>query len=415
MTDIFSMGVLSYELLTGTHPFATEGENRDDKELMRAIATAPPPPIPAGIPENLGCLVNDMLNKDPRRRPRARQVHKRLAGALTGESSAQLRSRAMTLLDGKEYSQAIQLFERAFERTPSGSDGGMALDFIIDTASRHNKFEVYRKYLVDHLDRHGRPDALDALVQHQAFFPELKTTDLLEFAEELLGEVSYRLRENRDMQVKVIEAVRTIKVPDEMLLRKLECVVDAYEDVDAIADAAYYLHAEAERLRAERDAPLRLRLLGRAWALAQYSADPDLKIIVSEELEDIRNRLKQEATARDVPPEERDSVERVVKRGEEGHTNKPALERFVQKLYHTFSFVQGARAGEWFNGNGKRRVRELTEDHLKDCIISVQLDGASFLRAGARNLEFQIKLHPESQPAEVRAAHAELVDHRLFQ
>lgn len=71
-SDLFSLGVLFYEMLTGTSPF--RGANPLD--TLRRVATDQPAPVRAlrpGLPEGLGVLVERLLEKDPEDRPRDAQ------------------------------------------------------------------------------------------------------------------------------------------------------------------------------------------------------------------------------------------------------------------------------------------------------------------------------------------------------
>ncbi|KAL7751607.1 hypothetical protein RI367_003072 [Sorochytrium milnesiophthora] len=70
-TDVWSLGVVLYELLTYARPFT--GTNLS--ELVHAIARQPPPPISsAAYSSDLTQLVAHMLSKQPQRRPTVRAI-----------------------------------------------------------------------------------------------------------------------------------------------------------------------------------------------------------------------------------------------------------------------------------------------------------------------------------------------------
>jgi cephalosporin-C deacetylase-like acetyl esterase len=76
-SDVFSLGVVMYEMLTGRRPF----QGNSGPSLMSSILKETPQPpsrVRSGVSKGLDALIARCLEKDPRRRPRARELHAEL-------------------------------------------------------------------------------------------------------------------------------------------------------------------------------------------------------------------------------------------------------------------------------------------------------------------------------------------------
>src|SRR5262249_17496029 len=79
--DVFAMGIVAYELLTGRHPFADTAECIDRKALARNIATVVPVAIKELNPhvaDTVALVIHKALAKDPKDRPSSGEVFRLL-------------------------------------------------------------------------------------------------------------------------------------------------------------------------------------------------------------------------------------------------------------------------------------------------------------------------------------------------
>ncbi|XP_022915732.1 ribosomal protein S6 kinase alpha-5-like isoform X2 [Onthophagus taurus] len=65
--DWWSVGVLTYELLTGASPFTVEGEKNTQQEISRRILKTTPP-IPSSLGKEVADFISRLLVRDPRQR-----------------------------------------------------------------------------------------------------------------------------------------------------------------------------------------------------------------------------------------------------------------------------------------------------------------------------------------------------------
>lgn len=72
--DWWSLGVLTYELLTGASPFTVDGESNTQSEISRRVVKAKPP-MPSSFSRVVRDFIISLLTKDPRKRLGAKGAH----------------------------------------------------------------------------------------------------------------------------------------------------------------------------------------------------------------------------------------------------------------------------------------------------------------------------------------------------
>ncbi len=185
-TDVFSLGIVLYELAAGSHPFSAKTP-REVLEAIQSAAPVLPSAVKSSIPAAFDALVLRMLQKEPRLRPTAAEVE----AALSASSS---RPVAVPAVPRRTVGRAVELqqLQAAYESVVAGSGliacvagepgiGKTTLvgDFLKDLSARGEVYSVAR----------GR--CSERLAGAEAYLP------ILEFLEALLrgpgGEAATRM------------------------------------------------------------------------------------------------------------------------------------------------------------------------------------------------------------------------------
>ena len=179
--DIFALGVVLYEMVAGRRPFTAP----TSVALIARIISDTPPPIASpgeSIPRALELLILSMLEKDPEKRPAARDVERQLASALAATAVFDLGpampAAAATITVGRDLQRGQLL--RAYARVKSGK----SLMVAVTGEPGIGKTSLVQEFFNDLVRRGDRPTIAsgrcsESLAGAEAYLPILEVLDSL--------------------------------------------------------------------------------------------------------------------------------------------------------------------------------------------------------------------------------------------
>ncbi|MBI4613758.1 MAG: serine/threonine protein kinase [Planctomycetes bacterium] len=160
-SDVFSLGLVFYEVLTGIHPFLAQG---NEEVRLRVLREDPPSPheIAGGVDPGLSRLVARMLDKDPAKRPGTGEaVRRELDDVLHPASSSRPARAPQEAKNGRRGPDesgplnAEECLERCRALNQSGrfEEATLLLDRSIATAPEHGLLHWQRAIALRRLER----------------------------------------------------------------------------------------------------------------------------------------------------------------------------------------------------------------------------------------------------------------------
>ena len=197
--DVFALGVLLYELVTGRHPFAAGSQMGT---LHAVLRDNPEPPIRLNpeLPRAIDQLILESLQKDPRLRPGASEVMYRLN--LAHDSTVATALASVTVAPGKPATNAnivgreqdLDVLLEEFDQAQRGR-GRLVVVSGESGVGKTTPIETFVRHLEESGEavRIGRGRCSERLAGSEAYLPILEALDSLQRNEQL-GSLSRVIR-----------------------------------------------------------------------------------------------------------------------------------------------------------------------------------------------------------------------------
>ncbi len=305
-SDIFALGVLCHEFLTGTHPFRAE----DVRTTMFRIKTYQPPRVLTLVEEcsvNLDAAIGNLLQKDPELRYESMDDvlldFEPIVHDLKDRRAEELFAQVPGLITGEEFQRARDVIKQVLDLSPGHAAARQVRDGLKDREYRHAveiRLQSLRREAERLIQSRLYADAIDLI--ESAPKRDLSDPDIAA----LLQRAKSAREKARTVARLISDARWDLRRGDlESALRKASEAL-AVDDQDAeVAEIAAAIRGEMEVLQSQIEELIRKKQYSQAIAaLAQISGEPAASGEVADLLHRIDDEERRERARRELEAEE---------------------------------------------------------------------------------------------------------------
>jgi eukaryotic-like serine/threonine-protein kinase len=345
--DIYSLGLVTYELLTGTSPFSPAGPESLSKRLSGDFS--PVKQLRPDVSIRLSELVGQMLATSPDDRPTADTLVGQLSRAREDRDWMTYRNEALTAEEPEEICEkALAAVNSATDSDRGGDDYIDLLDLLVGKAGLSRKTNEYARQLIQPLVRVALANAngSSTLANFLRSLIQEPTTDAVS-------------RENKRISLRFLIDFLLDNAPAGSLVAGLHVLLDSQNDPsiwemrhEVFLIAASYTSGELIESRCEGwclKACKKARVVESNMLEAQLWLKRATRLSVNAsgefllEKKEIDRILETQATRAFLPEIAKTQDKKIVGEDEKGHLNVEQIDRWGESLRRLYPFVHAVK------------------------------------------------------------------------